>query len=306
MSLTTELPCIQPVLHDQAVKVPSSDAGALGRSRDIAARLTQKARDGVLLESGHRTLLSLLETLPALHSRGGSLLKVQGEQRHLDLPARREHHGSFDDVLQLTEIAGPGIALEEIERLGSEAVDLLVHLRLGFAQEVMREDGDVLDALAERGEGDGEGVEAVEEVLAELPRSERLLEMTIGRRDDTHANLAGDHSPHRLALTRLEHAEEPALHLRGHVAHLIEEDRAPVRLLEQARLVSDGARERAPLVPEELGLEKRGSERRAVHGNERLVTEVRVAVNRTRHQLFTRAGLSPDEHGGRRRRHFHD
>src|SRR5215470_7305007 len=153
------------------------------------------------------------------------------------------------------------------ERLGSEAVDFLVHLRLGFAQEVMREDGDVLDALAERGEGDGEGIEAVEEVLAEFPRSERLLEMTIGRRDDAHVNLAGDHIPHGLALTRLEHAEEPALHLRGHVAHLIEKDRAPVRLLEQARLVGDGAREGAPLVPEELGLEQRGRERRAVHGD---------------------------------------
>src|SRR5215510_8604292 len=71
----------------------------------------------------------------------GSASRRPRSVRHLDIPARREHHGSFDDVLQLTEIAGPGIALEEIERLGSEAVDLLVHLRLGFAQEVMREDG---------------------------------------------------------------------------------------------------------------------------------------------------------------------
>src|SRR5215510_920939 len=305
-SLTSKALRIHAVLRDQAVEVPTGDARTLGCGGDIAPRLTEKACDGVLLEPGYGTLLGLLEALPALHGRGGILLEMERQERDLDLPTGCENHRPLDDVLQLPEIPRPRIALQQIERFGSEAVHLLVDLRFGLPEEVVREHRNVLGALAERRQGDGEGVEAIEEVLAELAGGQGLLEVTIGRRDDPYANLAGDHVSDRLALARLEHAQEPALHLRRHIADLIEEDRPAVGLLKEAWLVRHRSRECAALVAEELRLQECGGERRAIHGDERLVAEIRIPVDGPRHQFLSRAGLTADQHGCGRRRNFHD
>ncbi len=59
---------------------------------------------------------------------------------------------------------------------------------------------------------------------------------------------------------------------------------------------SDGARERAPLVPEELGLEEGFGERRAGHGDEGLVGPVARRVDRPRDHLLAGAALPLDEH----------
>jgi hypothetical protein len=68
-----------------------------------------------------------------------------------------------------------------------------------------------------------------------------------------------------------------------------------------------GARERALLVTEQLGLEERVGDRRAVERHERLRRARTELVEGLRNQFFARAGLAMNEHGrGRRRRLFHD
>ncbi len=69
-------------------------------------------------------------------------------------------------------------------------------------------------------------------------------------------------------LALLEHAQEPELHRRRHLADLVEEDRAAVRLLEEALALAGGAGEGAARVAEQLGLEQRLGERAAVLGHE--------------------------------------
>ena len=75
--------------------------------------------------------------------------------------------------------------------------------------------------------------------------------------------------PTRPDLAVLQRAQQLRLHLRPHVADLVEEQRAAVRRLEQAALGRDGAGERAPGVAEQLGLEQRLGQRRAVDRHER-------------------------------------
>src|SRR5712691_4693664 len=298
--------CFDSVFQYEAMEIAASDPGSPGRHRDIAAGLGQQAADGLTLEESQGPGAGLQESLarPERHRRG--LLQVQRKMSNLDLATRGQHHRALDDVLELAQIAGPRIALEEVERFRGEAVHALVDLGLGLAKEMMGEHGNVLGPVAQRRKGDGERVEAVEEILPELADGERLLEITIGGGDDAHPNLARDHVPHGLDLARLQHAEELGLHLERHVADLVEEHGAAVRPLEEAGLVRHRAREGPPLVAEELGFEQGGRERRAVDGDEGALPHVRVAVNGPGHELLARARLAADEHGGGGGGHAHD
>ena len=78
-------------------------------------------------------------------------------------------------------------------------------------------------------------------------------------------------------------------------ADLVEEERAPVRELEQALLAIVRAREGAALVPEQLVLEDLAAERRAVERNEEVVLAGPRRVQCPRDQLLARAALAEHE-----------
>jgi hypothetical protein len=101
----------------------------------------------------------------------------------------------------------------------------------------------------------------------------------------------------------LQHAQHLRLRGRRHVAHLVEEERAGVGLLELAGAVLHGAGERPLHVPEQLALDELGRDGGAVDLHERPRLARRVLVEGARHQLLTRAVLSGDEHARRRGRH---
>src|SRR5215471_4314588 len=258
--------------------------------RHVTTGLAQKARDGLAFEVGDGSLFRFDKAFAGAQGGWSALLEMQREERNLDLSARRQHDRPLDDVLELSQIAGPRIALEEIESLWGEPVHLLVHLGLRLAEKVMRQDGDVLGTLPQWRQRDREGVEAIEKILPELTRGQRLLERTVGGGKDPHTHLSCHYVAHRLALSRLQHAQETALHLGRHVADLVEEDRPAVRLLEEPRLVGHRARERPAFVPEELRLEEGRRQGGAVHRDERLVPEIRVPVDGPGHELLARAG----------------
>src|SRR5262249_13624506 len=85
------------------------------------------------------------------------------------------------------------------------------------------------------------------------------------------------------------------LHAERQLPDLVEEDGAAVRRLEQALAVAVGAGERAADVAEELALEERRRERRAVADDERTVVERREVVHRARDELLARAALARDQ-----------
>ena len=100
--------------------------------------------------------------------------------------------------------------------------------------------------------------------------------------------------PPELAL--LQHAQQ--LHLRGrhHLGDLVEEQRAAMRQLEAALSALDRAGERALLVPEDLALEERLGNRRAVDRHERLSRALTELVDRLRDHLLAGARLAADQH----------
>src|SRR5262249_27577789 len=101
---------------------------------------------------------------------------------------------------------------------------------------------------------------------------------------------------HATEVALLEDAQE--LGLRGvvHLRDLVEEQGAAVGQLEASQAAFGGAGEGSALVTEQLALDERLRDRRAVDGDERLVASVREIVDRAGHELLARAALTIDEH----------
>ena len=82
------------------------------------------------------------------------------------------------------------------------------------------------------------------------------------------------------------------------LADLVEEQRAAVGRLEEARLVAIGAGEGAADVAEELALEQRVRERGAVDRDEGALARGEPAWIGAREHLLAGAGLAGEQHGG--------
>src|SRR5262245_13408748 len=99
-----------------------------------------------------------------------------------------------------------------------------------------REQRNVFDAIAQRGNGDREDRQPEVQILAELPASDGLLQVAIGCRDDPDVDLDARRASQSIERPLFERAEDLALDWHRHLADLVEEDRAAVSQLELARL----------------------------------------------------------------------
>ena len=100
-------------------------------------------------------------------------------------------------------------------------------------------------------------------------------------------------------------AEQLRLRGRRQIGHLVEEQRPFVRVLELAAAAADAGR-RPILDAEQLRLEQRLDDRRAVDRDERTLAAATEIVNLTGDQLLARAGFPLDEHCEVRRGHALD
>jgi hypothetical protein len=152
---------------------------------------------------------------------------------------------------------------------------------------------------------DADDVQAVEEVLAESAAADELVEVAVGGGHEAHVDvehlLAAADRPH---LAVLEHAQQLHLQRRRELGDLVEEQRAAVRLADQALGRVRGTGERPLHVAEQLRLEQLARDRAAVDRDERPLRAAAGAVDAARHQLLAGAALARDEHVRVRRRHL--
>src|SRR2546425_13319533 len=221
--------------------------------------------------------LELLHRLP--ERRAGVLGEARARVRQRDVErdvlelddvALREHDRAMHDVLQLAHVPRPVVARQHLERARRHAPHVAVALARGLPDEVLDEERNVLAPLAERRHVDRPDVPAIVEVLTELARPHRGLEVDVGRGDDAPADRDGPQPAEALHLALLEGAEELRLEVQAQRADLVEEHRPAVGELELPELAGVGPGERALLVAEELRLDQRVGDGGDVHGDERL------------------------------------
>src|SRR5262249_37790066 len=124
---------------------------AIERAAAQAERLRRLA--DVAVEPRHRLLdQEALDVFQAhfLDPRRGVLVQPQPQIARTDGRGLRHQHAAFDGVIELADVAGPGMIEQRLERLRLEAGDVLaVALRM-LLEEVHRERGNVLAAFTQR------------------------------------------------------------------------------------------------------------------------------------------------------------
>ena len=135
-------------------------------------------------------------------------------------------------------------------------------------------------------------VEPVEQVRTKSARLDLRFERLVRRRHDPHVDLDGGACTDPLDLALLQHAQQLRLHLRRHVADLVEEESPAVGSLELPATLLGRSRERAGLVSEKLALDEALGHGRAVELLERPLGAGRAGMNRRRDQLLARPALS--------------
>ncbi len=167
-----------------------------------------------------------------------------------------------------------------------------------------REEGDVFRSLSQRRQVDADDIDPVIKVRTEAARPHLLLEVPSGGRDDADVHLPRGAVTDAADLALLKRAEQLHLQLRRQLADLVEEERAAVRLLEQAGPVGVRAGEGALDVPEQLRLQQVLRDRAAVDRHESLRLARARGVDQASDQFLARTALTCDQHRGRMLGHF--
>ena len=220
-----------------------------------------------------------------------------GEIVLVDPGPRGEQDHALDQVLELADVARPGVTLEGGEGGGGQAQHGLAEPFVAALHEVGDQERQVLDALAQRGQVDRDDVEPVVEVLPEVALLDQLLEAAVGRGDQAYVYPQGLHAADALEFRLLNGPQQLDLDLLGDLADLVEEQGAAVGELEAAGPARHGAGEGAALVAKQLAFDQAGRDGRAVDLDEGLVVPRRAEVQRPGDQLLAGAALGGDEHG---------
>src|SRR5579862_531897 len=159
----------------------------------------------------------------------------------------------------------------------------------------MHEHQDILAALAERRQLNGDDVEPVVQVGTEGALAHAAVQVAVGGGD--HADIDAHRLPAADArkLPLLEHAQDLGLGARWHLADLVQEERALIGQFKLAQLLRVGVGERTAFVPEQFAFQEIFGNRRAVERDEGPLGARAVVVNRLGNQLFARAALAGDQ-----------
>ena len=211
--------------------------------------------------------------------------------------ARTENRQSFQQVLQLADVARPAIAGECGDRRRAET-DRTVATQAQRLVERFYQQRQVLEPVTQRRQLYRKDVQAEVQVAAEPAAGDLRVQVAIGGGDDSHVRRAQLAAAHTLVGALLQDAQELRLQLRRHFRYLVEKQRATVGKLEAAAAQGDRARERSSLVAEQLAFHQLRRDRRAVDRHERARGAGRQAVQFPGDAFLAGARLAQDQHGG--------
>src|SRR5581483_551642 len=284
----------QPILLDLAVEPLPVDPEETRRLVLVPVALPERRREqatlGVFEGRDVRRLAGARLRCDPAADRGGEVVDA-------DRVGNREREGALDRVLELADVARPGVGGEPRHRLGRDPLRGDLVLTAEPIEEVRDQARHVVRSGPERGHLDVDDVQAVEEVQAEPPAARLRLEVAVRRGDQADVDRDGEARAERRHLALLDGAQELRLQREGDLGDLVEEERSAFRGPEDAVVVVHGTGEGPATVAEELAVERRLREAGAVDRDERMARERTALVDRSRHELLPGAALPADQHG---------
>ena len=162
--------------------------------------------------------------------------------------------------------------------------------------EAPHEQGDVLGPIAQRRHFDRKDVETVVQVLPERVLGDALFQVAVCRRNDPDVDAHGLRAAEPLNLPLLEHAQQLDLRVGRQVADLVEKDRRMIRQFEPPDLPRQRAGKGALLPAEQLALDERARNRRAVDADHDATAPRTLLVNLGRDEFLSGPRLAEQQH----------
>src|SRR5882724_317597 len=279
------------ILLELAVQRGLSDAQHARGGQFIASRFTQGAQDGPALEFLERKQLILFGKAVT-----GGELQIGRQVRGMQDRTSAKSDAALDGIFEFADVARPVVSDKPLHGVFGNGTWRGSGVGK-FFEKGSDQQGNIAFAVAQRGQLDLHDVEAEIQVLAKGSGFDGGIEIAVGGGDDANVDVAAFGGPYRLDFALLESAQELGLEIDGHVANLVEKERATVRGFEQTLLGLDSPGERAFNVAEQLGLDERGNQSGAIDGNEGAILASTKEVDAAGHQFLAGAALAQHQHG---------
>ena len=146
-------------------------------------------------------------------------------------------------------------------------------------EKMLGEQRDIAVALAKRGNGEGQHIQAMKEVLAEQFRLDLFVQVHIRRGDDPDVGDFALAGPERTVFTVLKKAQKLGLSDRTEHINLIEEQRPALGFRQQPYFFRGGVCVRALRVSEQFILQQVIRQGGAVDGDERFSLPLAVVMD---------------------------
>jgi hypothetical protein len=172
-------------------------------------------------------------------------------------PTSADGDSVFNRILKFTNISGPGVPDQKVERFLANA-DLVVARASVFSQKMLRQKHDIIrSAIAERRKMDRHHAQSIEEVSAEFPARNELFEVDIGGTDDTNIDGTRLAAANTSNLFLLQNPEQAGLKGLTGPAKFVKKDRSAVGALKEPGAVGGcpgkappGIHQKAPIQEE--------------------------------------------------------
>jgi hypothetical protein len=214
--------------------------------------------------------------------------------RRANAIARARLRKTLACVLEFTDVAGPRISLQQLSH-GVREHRRASRLPEEAGHEVIGQRRYIFAALAQWRQPDGENVQPIKQVLAELAGGNHTPQAAFRSRDDTHVHGDRPSTTDSLDHALLNHAQQLDLNGRRHIVDIVEKDRSAVSHLEPTGTIADRTGERTQFVPKQFRLDQRLGKNRAADRNERAAPAWATVVDETSDDLFTGSRLANDE-----------
>ena len=217
------------------------------------------------------------------------------KMRDADAVAVFQQTDAFQQVFKLAHVAGPLVGLENAPDVVVEITHPALVLGVVFDEAVFSQEKDVVSPLAQGRNIDRDHLQAVVQVVTEVAGLDLAQKDLVGRRNKAHIHVDGAHCAHPPETAGVEQGQHLGLHHRIEFAHFVQKDRAAIGRFNQSFLLADRAREGAPLVSEEFGLQQLGRDGCAVDVHEFGLGAVGLLVDHAGHQPLAGPGFAIDQ-----------
>lgn len=163
--------------------------------------------------------------------------------------------GTLNDVLELAHISRPAMGGQLAQDPLSQARDTAVHAFGALSDEMGRQLRNVFTAFTKRRNVKREDAESIVEILAKATGVDLVLQVSIGRGEDSDIHVACAGVADTLEFALLDHAEELCLHRERHLPDFIEEEGAMIGHFETARAIGQRSGKGAFHMTEKFALE---------------------------------------------------